>query len=65
MNTPTPTLGNVIAVDNSWVAKVTEQALLAGRAGERATLQDTFEVGQDPFGVWVLSSRFGGQTLGG
>ena len=27
MNTPTPTLGNVIAVDNAWVAKVTEAAL--------------------------------------
>ncbi len=27
MNTPTPTLGNVIAVDNAWVAKVTEEAL--------------------------------------
>ena len=31
MNTPTPTpLGNVIAVDNAWVAKVTEEALEPG-----------------------------------
>src|SRR5258706_8171532 len=27
MNTPTQTLGNVIAVDNAWVAKVAEEAL--------------------------------------
>ncbi len=37
MNTPAPApLGNVIAVDNAWVAKGTEEALETGAADRRS-----------------------------